>query len=91
MRAHVRCAFHVLAGQGWVAFVTDVGMHVVPWSKPFVDNGCVLIVGVFDLPHEHLVMGKCTHGAWHNSMCDIVVADGVHATHMLAWVRTHCL
>ena len=62
-----------------------------PWSQPFGQWLCVAFVSVFDLTHEHLVMGNCTHGVWHNSMCDIVCADGVHATHMRAWVRTHCL
>ena len=54
----------------------------MPWSQ----NDCVLHLSVFDLTYEHLVMGNCAHGVWHNSMCVIVCADGVHATHMRVWL-----
>ena len=50
VHAHVRRAFHVLAGQGWVALLTDVGMHVACRGHNQLRQGlCVAFVGVCDL------------------------------------------
>jgi len=82
--AYVRCAFHVLAGQGWVAWITDVGMHVAVVTTICGQWLCVAFVGVFDLTHEHLVMENCTHGVWHNSMFDIVCVQMVFTREHIA-------
>ena len=63
-----------------------------PWSQPFVGNDCALHLSVCLTSHMNILWWEIAlNGVWHNSMCDLVCADGVHATHMRAWVITHCL